>query len=147
MENGRGFLLQYHAHDCGSRVNEGCNRGMVTRDRKMLRVQIINFVCLIAVECGGHFTNVSGILTSPLYPKQYLLLADCTYTISQPEGTYIILSVISLDISCHAAGSDNIELRDGNSTTSPLMGKWCGNGSNVPDDLQTTQNHLRIRLI
>ena len=147
MENGLGFLLQYDAYNCGSKVNEGCNRGRFTRDKERLRVQIKHFLWLIAVECGGHFTNASDILTSPLYPNQYPLLADCTYTISQPEGTYIILSVISMDISCHAAGSDNIELRDGNSTTSPLMGKWCGNGSNFPNTLQTTQNHLRIRLI
>ena len=47
-----------------------------------------------------------------------------------------------MDIDCQ---SDYIELRDGNSEDSPLMGTFCGNGSNVPDFMQTTQNNFRIR--
>ena len=73
-------------------------------------------------------------------------MADCVYLISQPNGTYVNISFVSMDLICHsAAGSDFIEMRDGNSGDSPLMGRFCGNGSNVPDFMQTTQNFLRIR--
>ena len=53
--------------------------------------------------------------------------------------------MISIDIDCHASGYDFIEMRDGNSKDSPLMGSFCGNSSDVPAFMQTTQNFLRIR--
>ena len=53
-----------------------------------------------------------------------------------------------MDIVCpfdHTAGSEYIEMWNGISEDSPKMGKWCGNGSDVPTFIQTTQNNLRIR--
>ena len=47
--------------------------------------------------------------------------------------------------SADALGSDYLELRDGTSNSSELMGRFCGNRSTVPAFFQTTQNHLRIR--
>ena len=97
-------------------------------------------------ECGGTFTTLlSGDITSPSYPDYYPHNTDCIYTISQPNGTYVNISFLSMDISCQGTPSDYIEMRDGNSEDSPLMGRFCGNGSNVPAFMQTTQNHLRIR--
>ena len=97
-------------------------------------------------ECGGTYSNASGIMSSPSYPNQYPGLADCVYLNSQPEGTFVNISFITMDIDCQGTPSDYIELRDGNSEESPLMGTFCGNGSNVPVFMQTTQNNLRIRL-
>ena len=34
----------------------------------------------------------------------------------------------------------------GDSVDSSLMGSFCGDRSNVPSVMQTTQNHIRIRL-
>ena len=101
--------------------------------------------------CGGNYSNASGVLTSPSYPNAYPELADCVYLISQPNGTYVNISFLSMDIDCQEVLTsegltpDYIEMRDGNSEDSPLMGRFCGNGSNVPDFMQTSQNHLRIR--
>ena len=95
--------------------------------------------------CGGTYSNASGVLTSPSYPNQYPELADCVYLISQPNGTYVNISFLAMDIDCQGKQSDFIEMRDGSSQDSPLMGRFCGNGSNVPAFMQTTQNHLRIR--
>ena len=99
-------------------------------------------------DCGGDYTNESGILTSPSYPNPYPRMADCVYLISQPNGTYVNISFISMDVNCqerYSTGPDYIEMRDGNSEDSPVMGIFCGDGSNVPAFMQTTQNHLRIR--
>lgn len=52
-----------------------------------------------------------------------------------------------MDIKCHDVGSDYIEIRDGNLEDSPLIGKWCGNGSDVPAFISSTQNYFKIRLI
>ena len=77
-------------------------------------------------------------------------MADCVYLISQPNGTYVNISFLSMDIDCQKVQTsdglkaDYIEMRDGNSEDSPLMARFCGNGSKVPEFMQT-QNHLRIR--
>ena len=97
--------------------------------------------------CGGDYTNASGLLISPSNPNPYPHLADCVYLISQPNGKYIKISFITMDVNCQKTYSsyDYIEMRDGNSEDSPLMGRFCGNESDVPAFMQTTQNHLRIR--
>ena len=95
--------------------------------------------------CGGTFSNGSGILSSPSYPNAYPELADCHYLVSQPKGAYVNISFIKMDIDCQGTPSDYIELRDGKTEKSPLMGKLCGNGSNISPFIQTSQNHLRIR--
>ena len=91
--------------------------------------------------CGGNYTHASGILSSPSFPNSYPQLANCIYLISQPYGSYVNISFMIMDIVC----PDYIEMRDGNSEDSPLMGRFCGNGSNVPAFMQTTQNHMWIR--
>ena len=98
-------------------------------------------------DCGGTYINASGILTSPTYPNPYPHLADCIYLISQPVGTYVNISFITMDVNCQESysTSDNIEFRDGNSKDAPVMGRFCGNGRYVPSSMQTTQNHLRMR--
>ena len=71
-------------------------------------------------------------------------LANCIYLISQQKGAYVNISFISMDILCPVE-YDYIEMRDGNSEDSPLMTILCGNISDVPAFMQTTQNFLRIR--
>ena len=98
-------------------------------------------------SCGGSFSNSNGILTSPSHPNQYPELAHCVYLISQPNGTYVNISFPTIGIDCQEIGSlsDFIEMRDGYYEDSPLIGKFCGNISDMPDFIITTQNFLRIR--
>ena len=108
----------------------------------------IEYRAMELFTCGGNYSNANGDLTSPLYPDSYPEAADCVYLISQPNGMYINISFLSMDIDCQGLTtltSDYIEMRDGNSEDSPLMAKFCGNGSNIPNFMQSTQNHLRIR--
>lgn len=42
--------------------------------------------------CGGTFTNLTGVITSPKYPSNYPNRADCVYLIQQPEGLRITLT-------------------------------------------------------
>ena len=98
---------------------------------------------------GGNYSDASGVISSPSYPNAYLEMTNLVYLISQPNGTYVNISFLAMDINCQEQTSegvvhDFIELRDGNSEESPVMLRLCGNGSNVPDFMQTTQNHLRI---
>ena len=74
-------------------------------------------------------------------------MTRCVYLISQPNGTFVNISFLYMDIDCQGLTtltSDYLELRDGKTNESPLMGRFCGNGTNTPDVMQTTQNNLRI---
>ena len=104
-------------------------------------------------ECGGNFTTLNGLLTSPSYPNNYPNNAECIYTISTPEGTNINLTKIELDIyeyydffSFYADDScdtDYLEIRDGINEEAPLLGKLCGSESSAP--IQSSQNHMWMR--
>ena len=54
---------------------------------------------------------------------------------------------MDIDIDCQEIGtlSDYLEMRNGMSEESPIMGIICGNGSSLPTSIQTTQRYLRIR--
>ena len=88
-------------------------------------------------SCGGSFYAASGILTSPNDKSS----EECIYMISLQNGSYVNISIISIEIDC----TFHIEMREGISEESPLMGKWCGNVSEVPGFMVTSQNHLRMR--
>ena len=101
-------------------------------------------------ECDGSFFTKNGILTSPSYPDNYPDNADCVYTISQPTGTAIVLTFHSMDIeddidwcpSC-TCDYDFLEIRDGSSAASPLLGKLCG--SEIPAPIQSSQNQVWMK--
>ena len=103
--------------------------------------------------CGGSFSTPYGILTSPSYPDNYYPAnADCVYTISQPTGTVILLTFHSMDIEnacteieCEYEYNclDYLEIRDGSSAASPLLGKLCG--SEIPAPIQSSQNEVWMK--
>ena len=97
-------------------------------------------------ECGhgGFNSSYGGIITSPSYPNNYPPNTDCTYTISQPTGTVILLNFLSMDIDYDSSCDyDYIEIRDGPTAGSPLLDKLCGN--EIPASIQSSQNQLWIR--
>ena len=89
--------------------------------------------------CGGNFTTPSGFFTSPSYPDTYPKAADCTYSILVPNDTSILLKILMFDIN----SEDYLEIRDGMSEDSSLIGRFYG--KNIPDFMQSTQNTLRLR--
>ena len=95
--------------------------------------------------CGGNYSNASGVLASPSHPNAHPEIASCVYLISQPNGAYVNISFLSMDVDCKGTQSGYIEMRDGNSEDSPFIAKYCGNSRDFPASMQTTQNHLRIR--
>ena len=95
-------------------------------------------------ECGGSFTAPNGILSSPSYPDNYPDNANCVYTISQPAGTAIVLTLHTMDINySNTCTFDYLEIRDGSSAASPLLGKLCG--SEIPAPIQSSQNQVWMK--
>ena len=95
--------------------------------------------------CGGNFSTPHGLLTSPSYPTNYPDLANCTYVVTLPPERYIKLTIYKIDIHCPSPELDYLEMRDGNSEDSPLMVRFCGNGTHIPAYLVTSQNSLWMR--
>ena len=109
-------------------------------------VIILAFKCESIAACGGNYTDAHGLIMSPSYPNQYPPGKDCTYVISQPNGTYIEILFLTMGIVCHERYlPDYIEMRDGISENSPIMGRFCGTRDDVPELMITTTNYLRIR--
>ena len=120
MYNGQGFKLKYEATSNGLQMTYGIG------------------------ECGGSFATPKGLLTSPLFPDKYPDNADCVYTISQSSGTYFLLTFHRMGIETEDSCSyDYLEIRDGFSDGSPVLGKLCGN--DIPAPIQSTQNQVWIR--
>ena len=99
--------------------------------------------------CGGDFTEPFGHLSSPSFPQQYPPKEDCEYTISQANGKFLKLMVQEFEINevnCnefHGSYTDYLEIRDGISEESPLIGKFCGD--DIPAVIQSTQSKIWIR--
>ena len=99
-------------------------------------------------ECGGNFTFPLGIIVSPLYPDSYPANVDCVYTIIQKMHTVILLNFSYFDTEkgkSLATCPDYLEVRDGPSEISPLLGKLCGIDN--PKPIMSTNNKIWIKYI
>ncbi|XP_069122184.1 cubilin-like [Argopecten irradians] len=98
--------------------------------------------------CGGVYTALQGDLQSPYYPNAYPASKECIYSINQPYGNIITLTFNAFDVEGSTGGScafDYLEVRDGSTITSPLLGHFCGN--QIPDPITTTQNMMRLKFV
>ena len=73
--------------------------------------------------------------------------SNCTYTITQPNGTIITMEIVAFDLEkpWREGGkcTDNLEIRDGSTEESPLIGRFCSN--NIPTFMQSSQNKMWMR--
>ena len=115
-------------------------------------------LCHTSGKCGGNFTSLYGVFTSPSYPDVFPDRQDCLYIISPPSDTYITITFRVLDIlgmgTTLANCNDYLEFRDGASIESSLItfadsqilkpsGQLCGR--NIPAPVQSTKNQMLIR--
>ncbi|XP_060075561.1 cubilin-like [Ylistrum balloti] len=98
--------------------------------------------------CGGLFTALQGSLQSPYYPNAYPENKECVYSIDQPYGNIVTLTFSAFDVEGISGTTclfDYVEIRDGTSDTSPLLGHFCG--SDIPDPVTTTQSSMRVKFV
>ena len=109
-------------------------------------------LCKNSGRCGGDFTASNGFLTSPAYPDAYPNNKDCIYTISPPNSTFLNLQIEMFDMQyfdedrpCDSnyLFSDYLEIRDGGTENSPLIGMFCG--TKIPAYVQSTTNQVWIK--
>ncbi|KAF4532444.1 hypothetical protein B566_EDAN014449, partial [Ephemera danica] len=97
-----------------------------------------------ATGCGGRITSPTGTIHSPNYPNSYVMNMECYWKIVVSRGSLIQLIIVDLDLEHEQACKyDYIELRDGPSATSPIIGQFCHRGTT--SILTTTQNFMWIK--
>ncbi|KAG8252010.1 hypothetical protein J6590_068218 [Homalodisca vitripennis] len=74
--------------------------------------------------------------------ENYLDDQDCEWRIQLPLGDKIQITFNKFDLEETTPCDDFLEVRDGASRTSPMVGQWCG--SNLPPDFTSSSNELTI---
>ncbi|KAK7483330.1 hypothetical protein BaRGS_00025390 [Batillaria attramentaria] len=94
--------------------------------------------------CGGTLTAQNGTLQSPGFPSNYSTNQNCVWVIRRPEGERITLTIEHFDLQGGTGcQNDFLEIRDGDSETSPTMAHVCD--SSPPDPRRSFQNSMWIR--
>uniref|UniRef100_A0A669E0J6 Cubilin n=1 Tax=Oreochromis niloticus TaxID=8128 RepID=A0A669E0J6_ORENI len=100
------------------------------------------FRAVYTVACGGTLSG-SGQFHSPYHPNAYPHNKVCEWVINQPEGYVVTLDFLSFDVEGGSCRYDYVEVRDGATSSSPLLGTFCG--AEIPPRLQSTQRSMYIK--
>ncbi|XP_007435649.1 CUB and sushi domain-containing protein 2, partial [Python bivittatus] len=98
-----------------------------------------NAVLRCEAPCGGHLTSPSGMILSPGWPGFYKDSLNCAWVIEAQPGYPI---KITFDRFKTEVNYDTLEVRDGKSYSSPLIGIY--DGTQVPQFLISTSNFLYL---
>lgn len=88
-------------------------------------------------RCGRNFTNPSGYIVSPNYPKQYDNNMNCTYIIEASPLSVILLKVVSFHLEARSTvsgscDSDGVHIIRGHSLSSMPLVTLCGDEALSP---------------
>ncbi|XP_028815099.1 cubilin [Denticeps clupeoides] len=101
------------------------------------------FRAVYMLACGGTLSG-TGQIRSPYHPNAYPHNKVCEWVINQPPGYAVTLTFLSFDVeSGSGCAFDYVEIRDGASSSSPMIGRYCG--TNMPAMIQSTQRSMYIR--
>lgn len=110
-------------------------------------IELPDLLCLCfqyIAACGGNFVQPSGYFYSPGYPVYYSNNLDCIWVIGVPDNKLIALGFEEFDLeggdSCRL---DYVEVRDGDSQNSPLIGRYCG--TTAPMVVRGSSNKFWVR--
>ncbi|TTX39227.1 CUB and zona pellucida-like domain-containing protein 1 [Bagarius yarrelli] len=92
-------------------------------------------------SCGGHLYG-SGSISSPYYPNYYHDNAYCVWQLSAPAGQTVFLSFQDVDLE-RCCNCDYVNMYDGPSTASRLIGKLCHNDTNQLD-FQSSSSYMTV---
>lgn len=137
---------------CGSgRVNELIK----STGSRMLVTYVTNarpqahrgFAASYEAVCGGEVDlETGGRLESPNYPLEYLANKECIWKVTVPEDYQVALRFQSFDVENHDnCVYDYVEVRDGDSQESRLIGVFCG--YKLPPDITSTTNKLFVKFV
>uniref|UniRef100_A0A3B5LXI6 Uncharacterized protein n=1 Tax=Xiphophorus couchianus TaxID=32473 RepID=A0A3B5LXI6_9TELE len=129
----------------GSSVAFRCDQGFIRTqgsDQVTCIIQDGNVVWSAAVPrceapCGGHLTAPTGVVLSPGWPSFYKDSLNCQWVIEAQKDHAV---KIHFDKFQTEVNYDTLEIRDGPSASSPLIGEY--HGTQAPHFLISTSNFL-----
>ncbi|RMC11221.1 hypothetical protein DUI87_12136 [Hirundo rustica rustica] len=94
--------------------------------------------------CGGEIHKGAGQIQSPNYPDEYRPSKECIWKITVSEGFHIGITFQAFETEWHNACSyDYLEIRDGLTEQSPLIGHFCG--YEKPEDIKSSSNKVWMK--
>ncbi|XP_039485939.1 cubilin homolog [Drosophila santomea] len=110
-------------------------------------VYYIQFDIAPQESCGGTFTGRFGYIKTPNWPKNYGESQTCEWIIKAPFGHRIELVVhnftLEASFTSPSCWTDWLEIRNGDSEGSPLIGRYCG--TEIPSRLPSFGNVLHLK--
>ncbi|XP_067113967.1 bone morphogenetic protein 1-like isoform X1 [Osmerus mordax] len=104
------------------------------------------FSAVYEAICGGEVNRDNGQIQSPNYPDDYRPNKVCVWKITVAQDFHVGLSFQSFEIERHDnCAYDYLEVRDGHSEGSPLLGRFCG--YDKPDDIKSSSNRLWMKFV
>ncbi|XP_037806312.1 dorsal-ventral patterning protein tolloid [Lucilia sericata] len=100
------------------------------------------------VVCGGELSidDNEGRLESPNYPLDYLPNKECVWKITVPKGYQVALKFQSFEVENHdSCVYDFVEVRDGPTQESPLIGVFCG--YKPPPNMKSTGDTMYVKFV
>ncbi|KAG8183432.1 hypothetical protein JTE90_023188 [Oedothorax gibbosus] len=94
-------------------------------------------------SCVHHVLSTDGVVSSPNFPDHYPSRKECTWTFDTTPGHRIKLVFDSFELEPHQeCAYDHVALYDGDSSDSPLLGRFCG--SKVPHPILSTAHTMLV---
>ncbi|XP_069771614.1 bone morphogenetic protein 1a [Narcine bancroftii] len=104
------------------------------------------FSAIYEAICGGDISKDLGQIQSPNYPDDYRPSKVCIWRIRVSDTFHVGLAFQSFEIERHdSCAYDYLEVRDGSSEDSPLIGRYCG--YDKPDDVKSSSNKLWMKFV
>ncbi|XP_026996788.2 bone morphogenetic protein 1-like isoform X2 [Tachysurus fulvidraco] len=104
------------------------------------------FSAVYEARCGGEMEADNGQIQSPNYPDDYLPSKVCVWKMTVTEGFHVALCFQAFELEKHdRCAYDYVEVRDGNSESDPLLGRFCG--SQNPQDIKSSSNQLWMKFV
>lgn len=102
----------------------------------------------VEYDCGGSFTldyiNNSTTINSPNYPNIPSAHIECVWRVTAPNGELLKIEFLErFDFTISpTCSSEYLEVREGSTQTSPIIGKYCGT---KPLPIFSSSNMIRLR--
>ncbi|XP_078284467.1 tolloid-like protein 2 [Rhinoraja longicauda] len=96
--------------------------------------------------CGQSLQDSAGNFSSPGFPHTYPPFTHCVWRISATPGEKVSLVVSAAQVERHdTCAYDYLEVRDGDSSDAPLIGRYCG--YNKPSNIRSSSSTLWLRFM
>lgn len=104
---------------------------------------LLNICLSFLLGCGATISAPSGDIYSPNFPNKYNSNLDCIWILEVSQDK-ISIGFNEFELEDYAfCQADYLEIRDGDSESSPLLGRFCG--SNGPMIQYGTTNKLWVK--